>query len=45
MNLKRVLIPEPYPEEILAFMEMNGITVFRVGMSGNKEPFVHGKFR
>lgn len=36
-----VLIPELYPEENLAFMKENGIQFFQVGMSGNKEPFVH----
>lgn len=36
-----VLIPEPYPEENLQFFEENGIQFFQVGMSGNKEPFVH----
>ncbi|KAG5358035.1 Tyrosine-protein phosphatase SIW14 [Yarrowia sp. B02] len=36
-----VLIPEIYPEENLAFMKENNIQFFQVGMSGNKEPFVH----
>ncbi|CAN6597618.1 inositol phosphatase Siw14p [Trichomonascus vanleenenianus] len=36
-----VLIPEPYPEENVKFLEENGIKFFQVGMSGNKEPFVH----
>ncbi|ANB13089.1 putative tyrosine protein phosphatase SIW14 [Sugiyamaella lignohabitans] len=36
-----VLIPEPYPEENLTFLQENGIQFFQVGMSGNKEPFVH----
>lgn len=36
-----VLIPEPYPEENMRFLEENNIAFFQVGMSGNKEPFVH----
>jgi tyrosine-protein phosphatase SIW14 len=36
-----VLIPEPYPEENMRFIEDNKIRFFQVGMSGNKEPFVH----
>lgn len=38
-----VLISEPYPEENIKFLEEMNIQFFRVGMSGNKEPFVHGK--
>ncbi|KAA8897049.1 hypothetical protein TRICI_006811 [Trichomonascus ciferrii] len=43
LNLKSilVLIPEPYPEENMKFLEENSIQFFQVGMSGNKEPFVH----
>lgn len=36
-----VLIPEIYPDENLQFMKENNIQFFQVGMSGNKEPFVH----
>lgn len=36
-----VLIPEIYPDENLQFMKENDIQFFQVGMSGNKEPFVH----
>lgn len=36
-----VLIPEPYPEENAQFLKENDIRFFQVGMSGNKEPFVH----
>lgn len=36
-----VLIPEPYPDENMKFLEDNNIQFFQVGMSGNKEPFVH----
>lgn len=32
----RVLIPEPYPEENVRFVEENGIRFFQVGMPGNK---------
>lgn len=35
-----VLIPEPYPEENRKFVEENGIRLFQIGLSGNKEPFV-----
>ncbi|ODV90464.1 hypothetical protein CANCADRAFT_2195 [Tortispora caseinolytica NRRL Y-17796] len=43
LNLKSVLtlVPEPYPEENLEFLKRNGIQLFQVGMSGNKEPFVN----
>ncbi|CDR36868.1 CYFA0S01e05138g1_1 [Cyberlindnera fabianii] len=36
-----VLIPEEYPRENLDFVQEQGINVFQVGMSGNKEPFVN----
>lgn len=36
-----MLIPEEYPSENTQFVEENGIQLFQVGMSGNKEPFVH----
>uniref|UniRef100_A0A060T8Y7 diphosphoinositol-polyphosphate diphosphatase n=1 Tax=Blastobotrys adeninivorans TaxID=409370 RepID=A0A060T8Y7_BLAAD len=43
LNLKSVLvlIPEPYPEENVRFVEENGIRFFQVGMPGNKEPFIN----
>ncbi|CEP61361.1 putative tyrosine protein phosphatase SIW14 LALA0_S03e01134g [Lachancea lanzarotensis] len=36
-----VLFPEDYPQENLDFMAEAGITLFQIGMSGNKEPFVN----
>lgn len=39
--INRVLIPEPYPDENVAFLKANGINFFQVGMSGNKEPFIN----
>jgi tyrosine-protein phosphatase SIW14 len=36
-----MLIPEEYPPENLQFVQEQGIRLFQVGMSGNKEPFVH----
>lgn len=36
ISLYRVLIPEPYPEENVSFLEENEIKFFQVGMSGNK---------
>lgn len=36
-----VLIPEEYPQENLNFLNLTGIKLFQVGMSGNKEPFVN----
>lgn len=43
LNLKSilVLIAEPYPQENLNFCQEQGIELFRVPLSGNKEPFVH----
>lgn len=42
LNLQSILLllPEPYPEENIAFIKENGINLFQVGMAGNKEPFV-----
>lgn len=36
-----VLVPEEYPSENVEFLKENGINLFQVGMSGNKEPFVN----
>lgn len=36
-----ILIPEEYPPENLQFVKENNITIFQVGLSGNKEPFVN----
>lgn len=36
-----VLIPEEYPQENIDQLKKNNITLFQVGMSGNKEPFVN----
>ncbi|KAH3676202.1 hypothetical protein WICPIJ_009162 [Wickerhamomyces pijperi] len=36
-----ILIPEEYPAENLEFVKENNITIFQVGLSGNKEPFVN----
>lgn len=43
LKLKSILmlIPEEYPPENLEFIKENNIKLFQVGMSGNKEPFVH----
>lgn len=38
-----VLISENYPEENLEFCRRNNITIFQVGLDGNKEPFVRVK--
>eukprot|EP00252_Welwitschia_mirabilis_P024201 TRINITY_DN7087_c0_g1_i1.p1 TRINITY_DN7087_c0_g1~~TRINITY_DN7087_c0_g1_i1.p1 ORF type:complete len:188 (+),score=25.71 TRINITY_DN7087_c0_g1_i1:417-980(+) len=35
------LCPEDYPEEILAFIQRNGIKLFHFGIEGYKEPFVN----
>ena len=45
LGLKSILLllPEEYPAENLEFCEENGIRLFQVGLSGNKEPFVHVK--
>ncbi|QBM87921.1 tyrosine-protein phosphatase SIW14 [Metschnikowia aff. pulcherrima] len=42
LRLKSVLclIPEEYPQAQLEFFEKEGIRLFQLGMSGNKEPFV-----
>lgn len=42
LKLKSVLclIPEDYPEVHLDFFQQEGITLYQMGMSGNKEPFV-----
>lgn len=42
LNLKSVLclIPEEYPETHMEFFKKEGIQLFQLGMSGNKEPFV-----
>lgn len=42
LNLKSVLclIPEEYPKTHEEFFEKEGIKLFQMGMSGNKEPFV-----
>lgn len=42
LKLKSVLclIPEEYPDSHLEFFEKEGIKLFQLGMSGNKEPFV-----
>lgn len=42
LGLKSVLclIPEEYPQAQLEFFEKEGIKLFQLGMSGNKEPFV-----
>jgi tyrosine-protein phosphatase SIW14 len=34
------LILEDYPEQNMAFLKENDITLFQFGVSGNKEPFV-----
>lgn len=36
-----VLIPEPYPQENVQFLEENNIQFFQVPISGNKEPFIN----
>lgn len=36
-----VLIPEEYPQENADFLKEADIKLFKVGMSGNKEPFVN----
>lgn len=43
LKLKSILmlIPEEYPTENMEFVKKEGIRLFQVGMSGNKEPFVH----
>ena len=42
LHLKSILclIPEPYPVENITFNEQQGIKIFQIGLSGNKEPFV-----
>lgn len=42
LGLKSVLclIPEEYPQTHTEFFEQEGIRLFHLGMSGNKEPFV-----
>lgn len=42
LGLKSVLclIPEEYPESHCLFFKKEGIQLFQLGMSGNKEPFV-----
>ncbi|CAN3376334.1 hypothetical protein DIURU_004072 [Diutina rugosa] len=42
LRLKSVLclIPEEYPDVQQQFLDDNGIRLFQLGMSGNKEPFV-----
>ncbi|CCH59537.1 hypothetical protein TBLA_0B07200 [Henningerozyma blattae CBS 6284] len=36
-----LLLPEPYSSEHINWMEENGIKLFQVGLSGNKEPFAN----
>eukprot|EP00252_Welwitschia_mirabilis_P024202 TRINITY_DN7087_c0_g1_i3.p1 TRINITY_DN7087_c0_g1~~TRINITY_DN7087_c0_g1_i3.p1 ORF type:complete len:167 (+),score=25.17 TRINITY_DN7087_c0_g1_i3:417-917(+) len=40
-GIYRYLCPEDYPEEILAFIQRNGIKLFHFGIEGYKEPFVN----
>lgn len=42
LKLKSILclIPEEYPENHIKFLEEQGIKLFQLGLSGNKEPFV-----
>ncbi|CAI8502169.1 unnamed protein product [Pichia kudriavzevii] len=42
LKLKSIicLIPEEYPVENTRFNEINGIKMYQIGLSGNKEPFV-----
>ncbi len=42
LHLKSILclIPESYPVENVTFNEQQGIKIFQIGLSGNKEPFV-----
>ncbi|CCE88598.1 Piso0_001370 [Millerozyma farinosa CBS 7064] len=43
LKLKSVLclIPEDYPDSYAEFFQEEGIHIFQLGMSGNKEPFVN----